>query len=186
MHQGETESEEFVVIVLSHVAGVACIEPPVPPNETHLIRNYTGGTVVPFGDGIQIDRKSSQTYFCSRSVVDLRVKVNNVSKFGHVPSATYENLRSTNPALSPITRASPAITSARRVSNFSKLSSKSLLALCNLNDLLKSILKILLRWILLNEHVPTFLTVLMENLFKKDFEKVFQNFNRIAKVKNMF
>ena len=96
-----------------------------------------------------------------------------------------KNLRSTNPALSPITRASPAITSARRVSNFSKLSLKSLLALCNLIDLLNSILKILLRWILLNEHVPTFLTVLMENLFKKDFEKVFQNFNRIASQKHV-
>ena len=45
-------------------------------------------------DGIQIDRKSSQTYFCSRSVADLEVKVKKFSKFGHVLSAIYENLRS--------------------------------------------------------------------------------------------
>ena len=29
--------------------GVACIEPPIPPNGTHLVRHYQGGTTVPFG-----------------------------------------------------------------------------------------------------------------------------------------
>ena len=73
------------------------------------------------------------------------------------------------------------------VSNsLSKLFSKSFLAWCNSIELLKIILKILLRWILLKGHVPTSLIVLMENIFQKDFEKDFQNFNRIAKVKNMF
>ena len=28
---------------------MACIEPTIPPNETHLIRHYSGGTTVPFG-----------------------------------------------------------------------------------------------------------------------------------------
>ena len=30
--------------------GVACIEPPFPPNGTHLVRNYTGGQVTKFGE----------------------------------------------------------------------------------------------------------------------------------------
>ena len=33
----------------SYLVGVACIEPPIPPNETHSIRHYSGGTTVPFG-----------------------------------------------------------------------------------------------------------------------------------------
>ena len=69
--------------------------------------------------------------------------------------------------------------------SFSKLFSKSYLAWCNSIELLKIILKILLRWILLKGHVPTSLTVLMEDLSQKDFEKDFQNVNRIAKVKNI-
>ena len=40
---------------------------------------------------------------------------------------------------------------------------------------------------LLKGHVPTSITVLHNrNLFQKDFEKDFQNVNRIAEVKNMF
>ena len=70
--------------------------------------------------------------------------------------------------------------------SFSKLFSKSYLAWCNSIELLKLILKILLRWILLKGHVPTSITALVGNLFQKDFEKDFQNVNRIAKVKNMF
>ena len=70
--------------------------------------------------------------------------------------------------------------------SFSKLFSKSYLAWCNSIELLKLILKILLRWILLKGHVPTSITALVGNLFQKDFEKDFQNVNRIAKVKNLF
>jgi hypothetical protein len=29
--------------------GFACIEPPIPPNETHLIRHYSGGDTTAFG-----------------------------------------------------------------------------------------------------------------------------------------
>ena len=60
------------------------------------------------------------------------------------------------------------------------------MAWCNSIELLKLILKILLRWILLKGHVPTSITALVGNLFQKDFEKDFQNVNRIAKVKNLF
>jgi hypothetical protein len=29
--------------------GISCIEPPIPPNETHLIRHYLGGETTQFG-----------------------------------------------------------------------------------------------------------------------------------------
>ena len=38
---------------------------------------------------------------------------------------------------------------------------------------------------MLKGHVPTSITALVGNLFQKDFEKDFQNVNRIAKVKKM-
>ena len=70
--------------------------------------------------------------------------------------------------------------------SFSKLFSKSLFARRNSIELLKIYFKILLRWILLKGHVPTSLSVLLENLFQKDFEKDFQNVNRIATLQKTF
>ena len=47
-----------------HVAGVACIEPPMPPNNTNLERNYVGGSTVPFGTGSNYTCKDG-TFFGS-------------------------------------------------------------------------------------------------------------------------
>ena len=37
----------FIVFIL---IGVACINPPIPTNDTNLVRNYVEDTVIPFGD----------------------------------------------------------------------------------------------------------------------------------------
>ena len=36
--------------------GFACINPPIPPNDTHSLYQYVGNTSVPFGEGV--------TYIC--------------------------------------------------------------------------------------------------------------------------
>ncbi len=50
------KSSEYVVTFYLIIPGVACINPPIPPPESHLIVQYTNNTVISFGGNV--------TYLC--------------------------------------------------------------------------------------------------------------------------